>query len=310
MRRNSQYYSVEVGNIIFTVPQRYQDLEPIGAGAQGFVCSALDTATNKKVAIKKLARPLQNVVHAKRAYREFKLMKLVNHKNIISLLDAFTPQRTLKDFQDVYLVMELMDANLCEVIRIGVNDETMSFLLYQILCGMKHLHSAGIIHRVVDIWSVGCIMGEMIKKETLFPGEDFVDQWFQIIKRLGTPSQEFLSKLPGDVRLFVERLDKYTGDTFENLFPDKQFPKNCKKEKIKEARDLLAKMLVIDPARRISVQEALQHPFIKVWAVESEVNAPAPIPYDHSIDESAHTIEEWKGLIYQEILEYEMQTNT
>ena len=37
----------------------------------------------QNVAIKKLSRPFQNVTHAKRAYREFKLMKLVNHKNII-----------------------------------------------------------------------------------------------------------------------------------------------------------------------------------------------------------------------------------
>ena len=38
--------------------------------------------TKTKVAIKKLCRPFQNVTHAKRAYREFKLMKLVRHKNV------------------------------------------------------------------------------------------------------------------------------------------------------------------------------------------------------------------------------------
>lgn len=46
-------------------------------------CSAAyDTVTAQNVAIKKLSRPFQNVTHAKRAYREFKLMKLVNHKNV------------------------------------------------------------------------------------------------------------------------------------------------------------------------------------------------------------------------------------
>lgn len=44
--------------------------------------AALDTVTQQNVAIKKLSRPFQNVTHAKRAYREFKLMKLVNHKNV------------------------------------------------------------------------------------------------------------------------------------------------------------------------------------------------------------------------------------
>lgn len=44
--------------------------------------SAYDTVSGNNVAIKKLSRPFQNVTHAKRAYREFKLMKLVNHKNV------------------------------------------------------------------------------------------------------------------------------------------------------------------------------------------------------------------------------------
>lgn len=47
-----------------------------------------------------------------------------------------------------YLVMELMDANLCQVIQMELDHERMSYLLYQMLCGIKHLHSAGIIHRV------------------------------------------------------------------------------------------------------------------------------------------------------------------
>ncbi|CAN7994138.1 unnamed protein product, partial [Ixodes hexagonus] len=188
--------------------------------------AAYDSVTGHNVAIKKLSRPFQNVTHAKRAYREFKLMKLVNHKNIIGLLNAFTPQKTIEEFQDVYLVMELMDANLCQVIQMDLDHERMSYLLYQMLCGIKHLHLAGIIHRDlkpsnivvksdctlkildfglartagtsfmmtpyvvtryyrapevilgmgykenVDIWSVGCIMGEMIRGAVLFPGTD------------------------------------------------------------------------------------------------------------------------------------------
>lgn len=48
-----------------------------------------------------------------------------------------------------YLVMELMDASLCQVIHMDLDHERMSYLLYQILCGIRHLHSAGIIHRVM-----------------------------------------------------------------------------------------------------------------------------------------------------------------
>ena len=67
---------------------------------------------------------------------------------IIGLLNAFTPQKSLEEFLDLYIVMELMDANLCQVINMDLDHERMSYLLYQMLCGIKHLHLAGIIHRV------------------------------------------------------------------------------------------------------------------------------------------------------------------
>lgn len=48
--------------------------------------------------------------------------------------------------------MELMDANLCQVIQMELDHERLSYLLYQMLCGIKHLHAAGIIHRVSISW--------------------------------------------------------------------------------------------------------------------------------------------------------------
>ncbi|NWV66044.1 MK08 kinase, partial [Malurus elegans] len=108
--------------------------------------AAYDAILERNVAIKKLSRPFQNQTHAKRAYRELVLMKCVNHKNntvkwqyylIIILSFSFIS----------YIVMELMDANLCQVIQMELDHERMSYLLYQMLCGIKHLHSAGIIHR-------------------------------------------------------------------------------------------------------------------------------------------------------------------
>ncbi|CAG0915256.1 unnamed protein product [Notodromas monacha] len=71
----AHFYTVEVGDTKFTILKRYQNLKPIGAASDG--------ADGPMVAIKKLSRPFQNVTHAKRAYREFKLMKLVNHKNVL-----------------------------------------------------------------------------------------------------------------------------------------------------------------------------------------------------------------------------------
>ncbi|XP_031153756.2 mitogen-activated protein kinase 8 isoform X3 [Sander lucioperca] len=363
-KREKEYYSIDVGDSTFMVLKRYQNLRPIGSGAQGIVCSAYDHNLERNVAIKKLSRPFQNQTHAKRAYRELVLMKCVNHKNIIGLLNVFTPQKTLEEFQDVYIVMELMDANLCQVIQMELDHERLSYLLYQMLCGIKHLHSAGIIHRDlkpsnivvksdctlkildfglartaatgllmtpyvvtryyrapevilgmgyqanVDIWAVGCIMAEMVRHKILFPGRDYIDQWNKVIEQLGTPSQEFLMKLNQSVRTYVENRPRYAGYSFEKLFPDVLFPADSEHNKLKasQARDLLSKMLVIDASKRISVDEALQHPYINVWYDPTEVEAPPPAITDKQLDEREHTVEEWKELIYKEVLDWEERT--
>ncbi|KAI4816521.1 hypothetical protein KUCAC02_008845 [Chaenocephalus aceratus] len=341
--------------------------------SSGIVCAGYDAVLDRNVAIKKLSRPFQNQTHAKRAYRELVLMKCVNHKNIISLLNVFTQQKSLEDFQDVYLVMELMDANLCQVIQMELDHERMSYLLYQMLCGIKHLHSAGIIHRDlkpsnivvksdctlkildfglartagtsfmmtpyvvtryyrapevilgmgykenVDLWSVGCIMGEMVRHKILFPGRDYIDQWNKVIEQLGTPLPEFMKKLQPTVRNYVENRPKYAGLTFPKLFPDCLFPADSENNKLKasQARDLLSKMLIIDPSKRISVDDALQHPYINVWYDPAEVEAardliqismPPPQIYDKQLDEREHSIDEWKELIYKEVMNFEERT--
>jgi hypothetical protein len=101
-KSNEEFYDADIGgDSVFRVLKRYKNLKSIGSGAQGVVCAAFDDILKQNVAIKKMSKPFQNATHAKRAYREFCIMKLVNHKNIISLLNAFTPQRTVDEFCDV-----------------------------------------------------------------------------------------------------------------------------------------------------------------------------------------------------------------
>ena len=56
-------------------------------------------------------------------------------------------RRIKNKIKDVYMVMELMEANLCQVVNLELDHERLSYLLYQLLCGVRHLHAAGIIHR-------------------------------------------------------------------------------------------------------------------------------------------------------------------
>lgn len=180
----------------------------------------------------------------------------------------------------------------------------------------------------VDIWSVGCIFGELVRGQIIFPGGDRksyyiihlihhsckqriipidIDQWNKIIEQLGTPSLEFMSRLQASVRNYVENRPRYPGYSFEQLFPDEIFPSYSEKSGLSAelARDLLKRMLVIDPKDRISVDEALQHPYIKVWYDESEVYAPSAQVYSHDVDEIEYTVDEWKKLIFDEVIAYE-----
>uniref|UniRef100_A0AAQ4Q2A8 Stress-activated protein kinase JNK n=1 Tax=Gasterosteus aculeatus aculeatus TaxID=481459 RepID=A0AAQ4Q2A8_GASAC len=332
-----QFYSVQVGDSTFTVLKRYQQLRAIGSGAQGIVCSALDSDLGVPVAVKKLCRPFQNQTHAKRAYRELVLLKCVNHKNIIRLINVFTPQKSLEEFQDLYLVMELMDASLCQVIHMDLDHERMSYLLYQILCGIRHLHSAGIIHRdlkpsnivvksdctlkILDfgLARTACtnfmmtpyVVTRYYRAPEVILGmkykENDIDQWNKVIEVLGTPSLEFMNRLMETVRNYVMNKPQYPGVSFAELFPDWAFPSDSEHDKVKtsQARDLLSKMLVVDPECRISVEEALNHPYIHVWYDPGEADAPPPQISDKQLEEREHSIEQWKELIYEEVIDWE-----
>uniref|UniRef100_A0A3B5L3E1 mitogen-activated protein kinase n=1 Tax=Xiphophorus couchianus TaxID=32473 RepID=A0A3B5L3E1_9TELE len=91
----------------------------------------------QKVAVKKLSRPFQSLIHSRRSYRELRLLKHMKHENVIGLLDVFTPAGTLEDFND-YLVTNLMGADLNNIVKFQrLSDEHVQFLIYQLLRGLK-----------------------------------------------------------------------------------------------------------------------------------------------------------------------------
>ena len=105
----------------------------------------------------------------------------------------------------------------------------------------------------VDIWAVGCIMGELIDGQPMFPGDDTLDQMYQIMKVIG-PFDERL------VRLFNEN------PAFKNVkFPDvtqsQTLDQRYKKKIDKVGINLLSQLLSIDEKTRPTAEQALLHPF-------------------------------------------------
>jgi len=99
------------------------------------------------VAIKKLSRPFQSEILAKRAYRELRLLKHMQHENVIGLLDVFTSASSLRSFHDFYLVMPFMQTDLQKIMGMEFSEDKIQYLVYQMLKGLKYIHSAGVIHR-------------------------------------------------------------------------------------------------------------------------------------------------------------------
>ena len=122
--------------------------------------------------------------------------------------------------------------------------ETLWYRAPEVLLGQKQ-YSLG-----VDIWAVGCIFTELIEKRPLFNGDSEIDQIFKIFQFHGTPTPNDwanVQKLPD----FKPTFPKFKGVNPETYF--KNFDK--------VGLDLAMRLLALDPARRISMKEALKHPY-------------------------------------------------
>ncbi|KAF8693690.1 hypothetical protein HU200_039106 [Digitaria exilis] len=131
---------------------------------------------------------------------------------------------------------------------------TLWYRAPELLLGAKEYSTA------IDMWSVGCIMAELLSKEPLFPGKSEIGQLDKIFRVLGTPSEERwhgYSKLPGSKGKFV----KQPYNRLRDKFPAVSFTGGLT---LSEAGfDLLNRLLTYDPEKRISADDALNHEWFR-----------------------------------------------
>jgi mitogen-activated protein kinase 1/3 len=321
--------------------------------------SALDTVTQERVAIKKINNVFsQGTEYAKRILREVKVLKhFRHHDNIICLKSLILP-RSFEEFNDVYIVTDLMDDSLKGFLskQVELTEQQIQFLMYQLLRSLKYIHSANVLHRdikphnilinyncelkvcdfglargmdsantkdeqrnmsthyvasrwyrapelllchkeaskSIDMWSVGCVFSELLNSDAttsnrvLFPGDSYLKQIDLIINLLGSPLDEDIRGCAKGINYVKTRPKKEKQDLRQ------RFPRASSL-----ALDLLEKMLHFNPDKRITIDEALQHPYLESMS-DPETEPVSETQFKFELPNTV-TLDELKKLMYEEI---------
>uniref|UniRef100_A0A6N2K9B2 mitogen-activated protein kinase n=1 Tax=Salix viminalis TaxID=40686 RepID=A0A6N2K9B2_SALVM len=324
------------GNI-FEVTAKYKPpIMPIGKGAYGI--------TSEHVAIKKIANAFDNKIDAKRTLREIKLLRHMDHENVVAIRDIIPPSQRMS-FNDVYIAYELMDTDLHQIIRSNqvLSEEHCQYFLYQILRGLKYIHSANVLHRDLKpsnlLLNANCDLKicdfglARVTSETDFMTEYVVTRWYRAPELLLNSSDYTTAIDVWSVGcIFMELMDRkpyFLAEIMRISFligtpseAELEFLNENAKRYIRQlqlhrrqsflekfptvhpaAIDLVEKMLTFDPRQRITVEGALAHPYLT--SLHDISDEPVCMtPFSFDFEQHALTEEQMKELIYREALAF------
>lgn len=331
--------------------KKFEIVQKLGKGAYGIVWKAIEKATKKTVALKKVFEAFHNATDAQRTYREVMILQELNgHTNVVKLLNVIKADNN----KDLYLVFEFMETDLHAVIKAGIlKGIHKQYIIYQLLKGLKYIHSGEIIHRdlkpsnilinsdclikladfglarsvdkaieegdpimteyvatrwyrapeivlgsnqyskAVDVWSVGCILAELINGRALFPGKSTLNQIELILSVLGKPDSRDIKDIGSEnAYSIINSIGGKQRMSFEKFFKD-QNP---------VVIDFLRKCLYFNPKKRFTIDDALNHPYIAQFRekkTEKILNEPIHISID---DNKKLSIKEYREALYNNII--------
>jgi len=292
----------------------FEKTEQVGEGTYGQVYKAKNKETGEVVALKRVRMDNEKEGFPITAIREIKILKVLNHKNIVRLKEIVTSKGS--DYNQgkgsIYMVMEFCDHDLT-----GLTDAGQKFTVPQIKCYMKQLleglaycHAQKVLHRdikgsnllisndgqlkladfglaraydnekskvytnrvitlwyrppelllgataygpSIDMWSAGCIFAELLMRKPILPGKNEFEQIDLIFKLLGTPDEQAWPKCK-DYQ-YYDLIMSQTPRKYQSRFEEKF----GSLEPL--AKDLLRKLLAMDPENRINADDALDHSY-------------------------------------------------
>ncbi|OAE22998.1 hypothetical protein AXG93_1231s1110 [Marchantia polymorpha subsp. ruderalis] len=253
----------------------------VGTGSFGIVFQAKCIETGETVAIKKV---LQDKRYKN---RELQIMRLLDHPNIVALKHCFF-STTDKDELYLNLVLEYVPETVYRIAKhynrmnqrmplvyvklytYQVNPHThqlklcdfgsakvlvkgepnISYICSRYYRAPELIFGATEYTTAIDIWSMGCVMAELLLGQPLFPGESGVDQLVEIIKVLGTPTREEIKCMNPNYTEF--KFPQIKAHPWHKVFHKRMPP---------EAVDLVSRLLQYSPNLRCTALEACVHPF-------------------------------------------------
>ncbi|KAL4339140.1 hypothetical protein GQ457_08G022880 [Hibiscus cannabinus] len=234
----------EAGQIITTVvvgrsgqPKQkisYMAERVVGTGSFGVVFQAKCLDRGESVAIKKLytyqicrgLNYLHNVIGV--CHRDIKPQNL--------LVNPYSHQLKICDFGSAKMLVP--------------GEPNISYICSRYYRAPELIFGATDYTTAIDMWSVGCVMSELLLGRPMFPGESGVDQLVEIIKKQGTPTREEIKCMN----------PKYTEFKFPHI-KAQPYHKIFNRRMPPEALDLLSRLLQYSPNLRCTAIEACAHPF-------------------------------------------------
>jgi len=343
-----------VSGCLFDVQQRFELVKRLGEGSYGVVVAARDRETGKRCAIKKVKDAIEDCHDGIRTLRELRLLRhFRDHENCIQVRNVIFSPDAPQGFRDIYIVTELMDTDLHRIIRSpqDLSDDHVRYFVYQVIRGLKFLHSANVLHRdlkpnnllvnancdlkicdlglarmsdnaeqpnlmtcyvvtrwyrapelllgnkkytaSIDMWSVGTILAELLSRKPLLPGKNYVEMLQMINSYIGTPTRDDVPFASEKAMRFIDTLPRTSPRDWKTVFP-KANPL---------AIDLLSKLLVWNPEKRLSAAECLAHPYM------AELHDPDDEPicesvFDFSFEKKGLSLADLRQLVHEEGLYY------
>jgi mitogen-activated protein kinase 15 len=154
--------------------------------------------------------------------------------------------------------------------------------------------------KAVDMWSIGCILGELIGSKPMFPGSSTINQIDRIMTILGRPTAEDLEAIQSDFA--GQMLDNIPVHAHGNGLEDMYAAADP------EAMDLLKKLLSFNPAKRLTVEQALDHPYVGQFhnpAEEIKCEKKIVIPIN---DNKKMSVATYRDELYTSIIKVNVET--